>query len=138
MVFHEQLKLVFMRISQELASELRFQSYRFGMCLGAIYNTRTVRKPCCVQKHMHHCSSMLIFSETPSQPIQYSQVKSRSESRRSPKPEQHQATESNEAPQDNPIPPLLRPNPLHQPVNPRYLGRSSSNPPLDATQTLPL
>lgn len=56
----------------------------------------------------------------------------------SPKPEQHQATKSDEAPQNNPIPPLLCANFLHQAVDPRYLGRGPGDSPLNATQTLPL
>ena len=55
-----------------------------------------------------------------------------------PEPEQHQATKGNKAPQNNPISPLLRPNPLHQPIDPRYLSRSPCDPPLNTAQTLPL
>ena len=55
-----------------------------------------------------------------------------------PKPKQHQTTHSNETPQNNPIPPLLTPNPAHQPIDPGYLRRGPRNPPLDTIQTLPL
>ena len=55
-----------------------------------------------------------------------------------PKPEQQQTTQCNEASQNNPIPPLLRPNPLHQPIDTRNLRRRTRNPPLYAHQTFPL
>lgn len=56
----------------------------------------------------------------------------------SPKPKQHETANCNEAAQDNPVSPLLRPNPLHQPVDPGYLCRRACNPPLDAAQALSL
>ena len=56
----------------------------------------------------------------------------------SPEPQQHQAAESNKAAEDNPIPPLLCANPLHKPVDTRYLCSSSCDPPLDAAETFSL
>ena len=56
----------------------------------------------------------------------------------SSKEEQRQHTERNKAAQYDPISPLLRANPPHQTVNPRYLSRRAYNPPINARQSLPL
>lgn len=56
----------------------------------------------------------------------------------SQKVQKHQAAERNEAPQDYAIPPLLRPNSRHQPINARDLSYYSSDSPSDTLQLLPL
>lgn len=55
-----------------------------------------------------------------------------------PEPEQHQTAQRNETSQYNTIPPLLRPNPLHQPIDAWDLGSSTRDPPLYTDQALPL
>lgn len=56
----------------------------------------------------------------------------------SPEIEEHQATKRDKASQYNPIPPLLRPYPPKQTINPRNLTRSAHNPPINTRQRLPL
>jgi len=56
----------------------------------------------------------------------------------SPEPQQHQKAKSNEGPQNDPIPPLLRANPPYQTIHPWHLTRGTDNPPLNTCQTLPL
>lgn len=56
----------------------------------------------------------------------------------SPKEEQRQTAKRNEQTQNNPIPPLLTPNPPHQPIDPRNLRCRSRDPALDTRQALPL
>jgi hypothetical protein len=52
--------------------------------------------------------------------------------------EEHEQTKRNERPQHNSIPPLLRPNPPNQPIDPRNLAHHPNDPPIDARQHLPL
>ena len=54
------------------------------------------------------------------------------------KPQQQQKANCNETPQYNPIPPLLRPNPPNQTIQPGNLTRRPDDPPVDARQRLPL
>lgn len=56
----------------------------------------------------------------------------------SPEPKQHQATECDEASQDNSVPSLLCTNPLHEPIDAGYLCSGSCDPPLNAAETFSL
>ena len=52
--------------------------------------------------------------------------------------QQHQTTKTNEAPKNNPISPLLRPNPPNQTIDSWHLTRRSYYPPVDTRNRLPL
>lgn len=54
------------------------------------------------------------------------------------KPHEHQDTKRNETRQNDPVPPLLTPNPTHQIVDSRQRRRRQRNPPIHTRQRLPL
>ena len=51
---------------------------------------------------------------------------------------QHQETEPDEDAEYDTVPPLLRPYPPNQGIDPRYLAGSTRDPPIDTRKSLPL